>query len=156
YVGHPVIESGADRGDGIAFRERHGIAPGERVLCLLPGSRRGEVTRLLPIFAAVLRRIAPRQRGLRLVLPTIGKVAHLVAALTADWPMKVTIVTGREEKYDAFGAAEVALAASGTVALELAMAGLPAVITYRTNRITAWWLRRVVRAPYANLVNLIL
>ena len=55
YVGHPVIESGADRGDGQGFRARHGIAPDERVLCLLPGSRRGEVTRLLPIFEATLR-----------------------------------------------------------------------------------------------------
>ena len=156
YVGHPVIESGADRGDGIRFRERHGIASSERVLCLLPGSRRGEVGRLLPVFEAVLRRSVPRYAGIRLVLPTVANVAELVAAMTASWPVPVTIVRGQQEKYDAFAASEVALAASGTVALELAMAGLPAIITYRTNRITAWWLRRVVKAPFANLVNIIL
>jgi lipid-A-disaccharide synthase len=89
-------------------------------------------------------------------LPTLGHVAPLVREITAAWPVPVTIVEGREEKYAAFAAASVALAASGTVALELAMAELPAVIAYRTNPLTGWWLRRVVKAPYANLVNLIL
>ncbi len=70
--------------------------------------------------------------------------------------MPVTVLRGPKEKYDAFAASEVALAASGTVALELAMAGLPAVIAYRTNAVTGWYLRRVVKAKYANLVNLIL
>jgi lipid-A-disaccharide synthase len=156
YVGHPVVESGADRGDGRAFRERHGIPPEQRILCLLPGSRRGEVGRLLPVFAATLKTILPRHPGLRLVLPTVANVAALVAERTASWPVAVTIVEGQRDKYDAFAASDVALAASGTVALELAMAGLPAVVTYRTNILTAWWLRRVVKAPYANLVNLIL
>jgi lipid-A-disaccharide synthase len=156
YVGHPIIESGADRGDGDGFRRRHGIAPAETILCLLPGSRRGEVRRLLPIFGAALQRILPQHPGLRLVLPTLSHVAPLVRDFTAGWPVPVTILEGRDGKYDAFAASTVALAASGTVALELAMAELPAIITYRTNPVTAWWLRRVVKAPYANLVNLIL
>jgi lipid-A-disaccharide synthase len=156
YVGHPVIESGADRGDGAGFRARHGIAPTERVLCLLPGSRRGEVTRLLPIFDATLRRVLPRFPGIRLVLPAVPHMADLIERETRQWPVPVTVLRGPGEKYDAFAASEMALAASGTVALELAMAGLPAVIAYRTNALTGWYLRRVVKAKYANLVNLIL
>jgi lipid-A-disaccharide synthase len=155
YVGHPVVESGADRGDGAAFRRRHGITPDEPILCLLPGSRRGEVSRLIPVFEAALRRVLPRFPALRLVLPTVANVEALVRERIAGWPVKVIVVQGRQEKFDAFAASRAALAASGTVALELAIAGLPAIITYRTNRITAWWLRRVVNAPYANLVNLI-
>jgi lipid-A-disaccharide synthase len=155
YVGHPVVESGADHGDGAAFRRRHGIAPDKPILCLLPGSRRGEVSRLIPVFEAVIRRMLPRFPALRLVLPTVANVEALVRERIAAWPVKVIVVQGRQEKFDAFAASTAALAASGTVALELAIAGLPAIITYRTNRITAWWLRRVVKAPYANLVNLI-
>jgi lipid-A-disaccharide synthase len=156
YVGHPVIESGADRGDGQGFRQRHGFAPEDRLLCLLPGSRRGEVTRLLPIFAATLRRVLPRFPGVRLILPAVSHVADRIERETRNWPFPVTILRGPQEKYDAFAASELALAASGTVALELAVAGLPVLITYRTNALTGWYLRRVVKAKYVNLVNLIL
>src|SRR5208283_129993 len=67
YVGHPVVESGADRGDGAAFRRRHGIAADQKVLVLLPGSRRGEVSRLLPVFAAATTQLAARYPGLAVV-----------------------------------------------------------------------------------------
>jgi lipid-A-disaccharide synthase len=156
YVGHPALESGADRGDGPGFRARHGI-PGEaRLLCLLPGSRHGEVGRHLPLFAATLGRLAPRIPGLRAVLPTLDFLAEKISRETAGWPVPVTVVRGQRERYDAFAASETALAASGTVALELAEAGLPAVVAYRTNPLTGLILRRVVKAPYVNLVNLIL
>jgi lipid-A-disaccharide synthase len=151
-----VIESGADRGDSKGFRARHGFAPEDRLVCLLPGSRRGEVARLLPIFDATLRRVLPRFPGVRLILPAVSHVADRIERETRNWPVPVTILRGPQEKYDAFAASEIALAASGTVALELAMAGLPAVIAYRTNALTGWYLRLVVKAKYANLVNLIL
>lgn len=156
YVGHPVLESGAERGDGPGLRARHGIPAEARLLCLLPGSRRGEVGRHLPLFAATLGRLAPRIPGLRVVLPTLDFLAERIASETTGWPVPVTVVRGRRERYDAFAASEVALAASGTVALELAVAELPAVVAYRTNPLTGLILRRVVKAPYVNLVNLIL
>lgn len=154
HVGHPVIESGAGSGDGAAFRARHGIAPETRLLCLLPGSRRGEVKYLVPVFRATVERLRRRIGEFRAVVPTIDLVAPAIERAMRDWPVPVTIV--RAEKYDAFAASDVALAASGTVALELAMAGLPAVITYRSNRITEWLARRYVKAPYANLINVVL
>jgi len=155
YVGHPVIESGADRGDGAGFRRRHGIAADAPLLVVLPGSRRGEVGRLLPPFAAAVTRLAERRPGLRVVVPTTETVAEMVTAATSAWAVPVLVVRGEREKYDAFAAGNAAMAASGTVALELAMAGLPALVAYRLNPLTHWLLRRIVKVDYANLVNLI-
>ncbi len=156
YVGHPVVESGADRGDSAAFRRRHGIAPDAPLLTLLPGSRRGEVSTLLPIFKDAIARLASRHRGLRIVLPTTAIVAERVAAEVGTWEVPSIVLSGSAEKYDAFAASNAALAASGTVALELAMAKLPAVIAYRINPLTHAYVSRVVKVDYANLINVIL
>src|SRR5258708_24930793 len=127
YVGHPVLESGAERGDGAPFRARNGIPAEAQDPCLLPGSRHREVRRLLPVFRRTIEALMHRHPGLVLVLPTIELVADAVAGATRSWPVQVTIVRGPAEKFDAFAASDVALAASGTVALELGLAGLPAV-----------------------------
>ena len=156
YVGHPVVESGADRGDGPGFRRRHGIAPEAPLLIVLPGSRAGEVGRLLPIFGEAVRLLAARHPGLRVVLPTTETTAAAVEAAVKGWPLPVTVLRGPAEKNDAFAAGTVALAASGTVALELAMARLAAVIAYRVNPLTHELLRRVLKVKYAHLLNLIL
>jgi lipid-A-disaccharide synthase len=156
HVGHPVLESGADRGDGPDFRRRHGIPAEAQVLCLLPGSRRGEVARLLPIFRQTAEALLRCRPGLVLVLPTIELVAESVSAAVRDWPVPVIVVRGIAEKYAAFAASDAALAASGTVLLELAMAELPAVAAYKMNRLTGWLARRLVKTRYVNLVNIIL
>jgi lipid-A-disaccharide synthase len=155
YVGHPVTESGADRGDGEAFRRRHRLADAAPLLCLLPGSRRSEARRLLPVFgraAALLRNERPH---LHAVVPTVAVLFDEIAAAVADWAVPATVVCGDGERFDAFAAADGAIAASGTVALELAMAGTPTVITYKMNAITGWLARRVVRLPFVSLVNLL-
>lgn len=156
YVGHPVLESGAERGDGAAFRRRHAIAAEGQVLCLLPGSRHGEVRRLLPIYRQTVIDLLRRFPDLKLVLPAAELVAEAVEAATRSWPVKVTVLRGAHEKYDALAAGDVALAASGTVALELAMAQLPAVIAYKMNAVTNWLARRIVRTRFVNLVNIVL
>jgi lipid-A-disaccharide synthase len=156
YVGHPVVESGADRGDGAAFRCRHAVPADAPLLTLLPGSRRGEVGTLLPIFAEAVLRIAKDHPRLRVVVPTTATVAAQVEAAVAAWPLPTIVLRGAAEKYDAFAASNAALAASGTVALELALAKLPAVITYRINPITHAYVSRAVKVDYANLVNVIL
>jgi lipid-A-disaccharide synthase len=154
HVGHPVIESGAERGDGPGFRRRHGIDPSAPLLCLLPGSRAGEVSRLLPVFGETIRRLAVRHPGLRVVIPTVEIVAAQVGRAAAG--LDAVVVRGQAEKYDAFAAADVALAASGTVAVELALAGVPAVITYRVAPLTAAIARRLLKIRYVSLVNLVL
>jgi len=155
YVGHPVVELGADKGNGAGFRRRHGIPPSARVVALLPGSRGGEVGRLLPTVRETVARLARKLPDLVVVVPVTANVAARVRAAVAGWTTK-TIVVGNAEKYDAFAASDAALAASGTVALELAVAGVPTVVTYRVNPLTHALLRRVVKVRYATLVNLIL
>ncbi|HEX7966701.1 MAG TPA: lipid-A-disaccharide synthase [Stellaceae bacterium] len=156
YVGHPVVESGADRGDGAAFRRRHGIPPDGMLLAVLLGSRRGEVARLLPPFAGAVAWLAQRHPGLRVVVPTTATVAEAVSEAVRSWPVPAIVVRGETEKYDAFAASDAALAASGTVALELAMARLPAVVAYRVSGLTAWLVGRMVKVKYMHLLNLIL
>ncbi len=156
YVGHAIVESGADRGDGAAFRRRHGLDSAARLLTVLPGSRTTELDRLLPDFGATLALLAPRYPGLVAVVPTLSHVAARVRAAAAGWAVPTLVTEGDAEKYDAFAASEVALAASGTVALELALARLPAVIAYRLNPLTVALYRRIVRTKYANLVNILL
>lgn len=156
FVGHSVVESGAGQGDAARFRRDHGLTEDDRVVAVLPGSRRGEVTRLLPVFRAALEQVAATRPGLVAVVPTVATVADTVRAALADWPIRTLVVEGDAAKYDAFAAAEAAVAASGTVALELALAGLPSVIAYRVNPVTAALVRRLVRVKYVNLVNLML
>ncbi len=156
YVGHPVVEMGADKGDGPGFRKRHGVAPGAKLLVVLPGSRHNEVTRLLPIFAGAVARLAKRYPGLTIAIPTTENVAEDVAAMVAAWPVKVMVLRGTSERFDAFAACDVALAASGTVALELALAKAPTVVAYRVNPISFWLIRFTIKARYAHLLNMIL
>ena len=156
FVGHPIVESGADKGDGGAFRRRHGIADDDPIICVLPGSRRGETARLLPVFGATLGLLKRTRPRLHAVVPTVGAVAGGVSEAAAGWPVPALVVDSESEKFDGFAASDAALAASGTVALELALARVPAVIAYRVNPLTAWLARRLIRVPYANLVNIVL
>ena len=156
FVGHSVVESGAAHGNGEAFRRQRDIAPDAPLVCVLPGSRRSETSRLLPVFESALRDLVKAKPGLRAVVPLAPTVADEVARAIRSWPIPVETVTGEAEKFDAFAAADVALAASGTVALELALAGLPTVIAYKMNTVTAWLARRLVRVRFANLVNIVL
>lgn len=156
HVGHPVIESGAGQGDGAAFRARHGIPAEAPLVVVLPGSRRSETQRLLPVFAQTAGLLAARFPGLRVVVPTVETVAADVAAAVAGWPVPALALRGRVEKYDAFAAADAALAASGTVALELALAALPNVVAYRLSPATAMIARRLLKVKWVNLVNILL
>jgi lipid-A-disaccharide synthase len=156
FVGHPVLESGAGRGDGVAFHARHGIAAEARIVCLLPGSRAGEIDRLMPILAETIEQLRVSHPRLVYVLPTVSHMEDRVRSAARTWPLQPLIVTGELEKFDAFAASDVAIAASGTVALELAMADVPAVIVYKMNPITGWLARKLVKVKYANLVNILL
>jgi len=156
YVGHPVVESGADRGDGPAFRRRYGIDPDATLITVLPGSRRGEVHRLLPVFRAAIERLRRRYPALHVVIPTVSTVHEEVAAAAKDWGVRAVAVRGADQKYDAFAASNAALAASGTVTLEVALANLPMVVTYRVNPLTHAIVRRLVKVRFANLLNIVL
>ena len=155
FVGHPVLESGADAGDAARFRARHGLAADAPVLVLMPGSRRSEAGRLLPVYGATVALLARRFPALVPVMPTAAAVAGHVAAATASWQKRPMIVTDIAEKHDAYAAAAAALTKSGTSTLELALAGVPMAVTYRVNPLTAAIARRLIRVPHVAMVNLL-
>ncbi|HVC60912.1 MAG TPA: lipid-A-disaccharide synthase [Acetobacteraceae bacterium] len=155
FVGHPVLESGADTGDAARFRARHAIAPHTRVLTMMPGSRRTEVSRLLPILGATLQRVAAHIPNLQPVVPIAAPVAEAVRHGTAAWPIPPILVTGTQEKHDAFAASAAALTKSGTSTLELALAGVPMLVAYRVNPLTAAIAHYLVSVRYASLLNLL-
>lgn len=150
FVGHPVVsEPLASPAERAAFA---GKGP---LLLALPGSRRGEVSRLAPVIGAVLARLKDAHPNLRVALPTVRGVADLVRDLTADWPVAPQILTDLGAKRGAFAAADVALAASGTVSLELAANACPMVIAYRLHPISFWLMQRAALIDTVTLVNLV-
>lgn len=156
HVGHSVLESGAEQGDGPGFRQLYGIPNQAPLLCVLPGSRRSETSRLLPVFRDTVSLLVEGRPELRVVVPTVETVAAEVEAEVAQWPVPVTVVKGRQARYDAFAASQAALAASGTVALELALAKLPMVIAYRLSPLTAMIARRLIKLKFVCLINILL
>ncbi|MHA1536471.1 MAG: lipid-A-disaccharide synthase [Alphaproteobacteria bacterium] len=155
FVGYPAIEEAGRATDAKGFRRRHGIAGEAPVICALPGSRVGEVRRHTRLFTRTLQRLADRHTGLTAIVPTLPALRRLIERAAKDWPLP-TIIVGQEEKYDAFAAADVALAASGTVSVELAVAQVPCVVTYRLNWLTALIVGAVVRTKYVSPVNIVL
>lgn len=155
FVGHPVLESGADAGDAPRFRARHDVASDDRVLLVMPGSRRIEVRRLLPLFGETLRILSGRVPRLRPVVAVSPLVAPAVREGTRDWPGRPLLVETLEAKHDAFAAAEAGLIKSGTSSLEMAVAGVPHIIAYKVNPITAAIVEMIARVRFASLVNLL-
>ena len=155
FVGHPVLESGADTGNAERFRKRHHIAPDQRIVTLMPGSRHTEVGRLLPVLGETLALLAAQFPNLTPVVPVAAPVAAAVLRGTQAWARPPIVVTETGDKHDLFAASDAALTKSGTSTLELALAGVPMLVTYRVNPITAAIARRLVTVKYAALVNLL-
>jgi len=150
FVGHPVVS------EPLASPEERAVMAGEGPLLLaLPGSRKGEVSRLCPVFGATIARLKAQHPTLRVVLPTVRGVEPLVRDLTRDWAVAPQIITDAAQKRAAFALADVALAASGTVSLELAANACPMVIAYDMNRLTLWLMRRAAQVDTVTLVNLV-
>ncbi|WP_127902859.1 lipid-A-disaccharide synthase [Solirhodobacter olei] len=155
FVGHPVVaEPLADRAAAEAFREASGIGSAP-LLMVLPGSRKGEVGRLGPRFGAALERVVAARPELRVVVPTVPHVAGLVREMTATWPGRPVVVEGAAEKRAAFAAADAALAASGTVSLELAANRVPMVVAYDFNPLSRAIIGRMLKLDTVTLVNLV-
>ncbi|MFG1393212.1 lipid-A-disaccharide synthase [Xanthobacter agilis] len=153
YVGHPLLERLAElRPNPEEAARRRGAPP--RVL-VLPGSRRREIVRLGADFGAALGQVAGA-RTLDLVLPTLPHLQGLVEETVASWPVRPRVIVGEAEKYAAFRTARAALAASGTVTLELALAGIPHVAAYRVGWLEAQIGRRVLKGTTVILPNLVL
>jgi lipid-A-disaccharide synthase len=156
FVGHPVIENAMAAPENNAFRQRHGIALDAPVVCVLLGSRKGEVARLAPPFRETLARLESAHPGLVVILPTVPNVAASVRDFGADCPARAIVVESTADKPAALAACNVGLAASGTATLELSLAGVPLVVAYRLATLTYLIAKPLMRVRFANLINLIL
>ncbi len=154
YVGHPAIERLRDLRPAIG--ERPPIGEGPLRLLVLPGSRRGEIRRLMEPFGQTLPLVASRVgRPLEITLPAVPHLLDEIRDAAAGWPIPPRIVEGEAAKYEAFRTAHLALAASGTVTLELALSGVPMVVAYKFSRIDEVY-TLLISVPSIVLANLVL
>lgn len=154
YVGHPLIEQLPSLRPDAEEQARRDAEP--PVLLVLPGSRRSEIRHHLDVFGATLGRLQAAGRAFELMLPTMPHLEATIRDGVANWPVKPRIVVGETEKRAAFRIAHAALAKSGTVTLELALAGIPMVTAYRVSAIEAFILRRAVKVSSVILANLVI
>jgi lipid-A-disaccharide synthase len=154
YVGHPLAGRVSElRPNADEKRRRLAMPP---VVLVLPGSRASEVKRLLPIFAEAIVRVQSQTGKLEIIIPTVPHLYDRIMTETAAWPERPRVLVDQAEKYAAFRVARAALTKSGTVTLELAIAGVPMVAAYRVSFIEALVGRIVIRAPSAILSNLVI
>jgi lipid-A-disaccharide synthase len=154
FVGHPVLAQDFSHLDGARLRTALGIAPDDQILLVLPGSRPAEIARVMPVFEQAVARLKAERPDLQVVVPLAGPVADQVRARVAAWPFRVHVVADEGLKRDAMKAATVALACSGTVTSELAMAGAPMVVGYRLSALTVALIRMIIRVRFATLFNI--
>ena len=154
YVGHPLIEQiGALRPDAAEQARRDGSPP---VLLVLPGSRRSEIRHHMAVFGETLGRLQAQGAAFELILPTMPHLSDAVREGLKGWPVQPRIVVGEQDKRAAFRIAQAAFAKSGTVTLELALAGVPTVAAYRAGTAEAWIVRRAIRTSSVILANLVI
>ncbi len=155
YVGHPLLSEASLLRPGPDERRMrdNAVAP---VVLVLPGSRRSELKHLLPVFREAVRLTAARVPHARFVLPAVSHLADQIEAEVAGWPVRPEVLRGDEPKRAAFRRARAALAASGTVTLELALAGVPLVGAYRGHPLEAFVARRLIRSHSVLMCNLVL
>jgi lipid-A-disaccharide synthase len=149
-VGHPVVESGVREADGGAFKRAHGIT--RPTMGVFFGSRRGELSRMGATLAEIMAHYAPTHD---IIVPTLPHLKAEIEARVAGVPGRVIVTCDPAEKWAAFKACDRAVAVSGTVGLELAVAGVPHVIAYRMNALTYKILRRIVKVQRAHLINIL-
>jgi lipid-A-disaccharide synthase len=156
YVGHPLIEQ-LDRIaslDTAPLATRLGLHPDRPVLVVLPGSRMSEVARLMKPFGDAIDRLIDQGSPIQVLIPTLPHLRFEIEKVSALWRVRPHIVESEDDKFRAFKLATVALAASGTVTLELALAGTPMVVGYRVDGL-AKHLRFLVKTPSIVLANLV-
>ena len=154
YVGHPLIERFPELRPDASDAALREVVPWRVVV--LPGSRRSEIERLMPVFGRTLARLARDVGPIEAVLPAVTRHRALIERMAGAWDAPVRIVAGEAAKYAAFRQARAALAASGTVTLELALAGVPMVVAYKVSRVEEAVARRLIQVPTIVLPNLIL
>jgi lipid-A-disaccharide synthase len=153
YVGHSLVEQIAELRPGADELKRREAAP--PVLLVLPGSRRSEIRHHMPVFGETLAQLRA-DVPFELILPTMPHLQEAVTEAVKNWPVQPRIVVGEQEKRAAFRIAHAAFVKSGTVTLELALAGVPMVAAYKAGRVEAWIVMRAIRVSSVILANLVI
>ena len=156
FVGHPVIESDVLKADGADFRKKFNIPAEAQIISILPGSRKTEVCKLLPDFLAAASMLHERNPDIYFALPTVKTVASRVKHMVKECRLPLVIVENEADRYSAFQASSAAIAASGTVALELAICNIPHIIAYKVSSLTYMIAKYLVKLKYVNLTNIML
>jgi lipid-A-disaccharide synthase len=154
FVGNSALNLDFSKAKPARLRKQIAAGPNDPILIVLPGSRPGEIERVLPAFEDAVRRLKDQRPDLHIVVPAAPTVAEMVKARVAGWSHRAHVIEGDEGKLDAMKAATVALACSGTVTTELALAGVPMVVGYRLGPVTHAILQRLIRTPYITLFNI--
>lgn len=154
FVGNSTLSLDLNDADPMALRRRLAISPEAPVLIVLPGSRRSEIERVMPPFEDAVALLKAARPDLQVIVPAASTVADIVKARVAGWPYRAHVVEGEADRHSAMKAATVALACSGTVTTELALAGAPMVVGYRLGPVTYAILKRLIRTDYVTLFNI--
>ena len=154
FVGNPVLTWDISGADPERLRRQIGARPDDPILLILPGSRPREIERMLPPFEAAAMALKATRPTLHLVIAAADPVADEVKARVAGWPLRVHVVEGEAAKLDAMAAATAAIACSGTVTTELAMAGCPMVVAYKLDHLTHFIARFLIRTRHITLLNI--
>jgi len=154
FVGNSTLSLDLSAADPAGLRRRLAIAPDAPVLIVLPGSRRSEIERVMPPFEDAVALLKAARPDLQVIVPAAATVADTVRARVAGWPHRAHVVEGEADRHAAMKAATVALACSGTVTTELALAGVPMVVGYRLGPVTYTILKRLIRTDYVTLFNI--
>ncbi len=154
FVGNPAFATDFSGADGARFRASIGADAEEDVLLVLPGSRPGEVKRMTPVFEEAVHRLKANRPELKVAVVVADTVHDAVVGRVAAWPFRAHLVQGEAAKLDAMKGATLALACSGTVSTELAMAGCPMVIAYRIDGLTYFLAKRIVTTKLFTLFNI--
>ena len=154
FVGNPSLAIDFSQADGARFRQAHGLAADQPLLLILPGSRPSEIERMTPLFEASAARVRAERPDVALAVVIADTVAAQAKAAVAGWPFRAIQVEGEAAKKDAMKAATVALACSGTVSTELALAGAPMVIAYRLSGLSYALIKPMLSARHITLFNI--
>jgi lipid-A-disaccharide synthase len=153
-VGNPTLAKDFSKADPLWLREALGAAPDEPVLLVLPGSRRAEIARLMGPFGDAVARLKASHPRLHVALALAESVADEARAAVQSWPVRPFLIEGEAARIDAMKGATLALACSGTVTTELALAGCPFVVAYRLSGVTYWLLRVAIKTRWITLINI--
>ena len=156
FVGHPVIESDVLTADGKAFRKKYNIEDSKQIISILPGSRHTEVSKLLPDFIAAARLLHEQNPDIFFALPTVKTVVNRVKHMIKGSRLPIAVLETEADRYSAFQASSAAIAASGTVALELAICNIPHIIAYKVAPLTYLIAKYLVKLRFVNLTNILL